>query len=127
VEKEEPINMEPDANGVYVVTPPDPVELEIRDRVLRSLEERRGLLIAEARRRARDLAIRREVAGCAPHVHAPEILKAIRADPDMADLLRGLDPRWMGPVFRTSEWRYTGKTINSGTHGRPARIWELVG
>ena len=55
-------------------------------------------------------------------VSCPEALRAMRAEPDGAAMLEGLDPRFAGALFRERGWVKRG-TDNSGSHGRTCQRW----
>ena len=88
-----------------------------RDQVLDVLEEWRKCLVLEGRSRAVAIARRKG------SVTSTEVLAELRADPEWADAVDAVDPRFMGAVFRKG-WARAGWDT-SGSHARPVSRWVL--
>lgn len=97
------------------------IEWQERERVLDSLERCRVRLVCEARAVARELALAEGM------VTSPEVLAELRRRGLGPDLNR-VDARFMGPVFRGSEWERIGWLSgpqSPGSHSRPVAVWRL--
>lgn len=87
-----------------------------RDEAIARHEHTRRVLIDVAETYARDLA--KTNGG----VTAPEVLAAMRRT-GWEDDMRGLDPRWVGAVFRRAGWCAIS-TVPQGSHGRRVPVWK---
>lgn len=87
-----------------------------RDAALDALEDRRADLITTATDIAMAHAIKH---GNVTSVDVFDELRKRNTD------LGGVDPRWMGAVFREGKgWRRVG-WAQLGSHGRAVAVWEL--
>jgi hypothetical protein len=87
-----------------------------RDRALDLLEGSRGAIVEAAHSVALELC---ETTG---RVTSPDVLAELKAR-GFDELLEGVDPRFMGAVFRAGRgWRRLGFE-NKGSHARPVSVW----
>lgn len=95
-------------------------QAEKRDEALRNLEDHRAWLIATARQ----IAV--EIAQAQGTVTSPEVARVLQER--WPGCLSGVDTRFLGAVFRTSQgdcpFTPVGWT-NTGSHARPVRVWTL--
>lgn len=90
-------------------------EKEKRDRALDLLAAHRFNLIEQAKKVA--IAIE----GKQGYVTSTMVLTHLREDPEWGQVVKRVDPRFMGAVFRKG-WRRAGWT-SSGSHKRPVPKW----
>lgn len=106
--------------GLFEDEPPSkvaPTEREKLDAIMVTMEATRGFLIETAREIAFDLVRKHGT------VTSVEVFRAMR-DQGYEALLKAVDPRWMGAVFRTGGWVRDGYK-DSGSHCRPVSVWKL--
>lgn len=95
-----------------------------RDTVLADLRARRRILIQALNLQLEHLAQARKAAGHRAIVTADDAHMIIRDWPEAA----GLDPRWIGAVWKAGPWRKTREYVPSlriACHARPIAVWEL--
>lgn len=90
-----------------------------RDQALDPLTATRRHLIDVATRFAVSIARRRN------RVTSTEVLALMQRDPDLAEIMADVDPRFMGAVFRPERgWQLIGYE-RTGSHARPVSVWAL--
>jgi len=89
--------------------------------ILPLFNQTRSEWLSEARKAAYLLAITRGWKGSPPELTTDDIHKH-------CPLPDGIDPRVMGAVFRTNQWRKVGyiNSTRATCHNRPIAIFQLV-
>lgn len=88
-----------------------------RDEALDMLEEKRALLVAEARR------VRDEILDSHGTANSVAVFARMRRN-GWGDAIDAFDKRWMGAVFRASEGLRRVRWVAIGSHRRPVAVWE---
>lgn len=95
----------------------DDEQARLRDRgIARAAGKADPRLIEGAKQIALDIAFQFGT------VTSTKVLDTLKDDPDLRHLLDGVDPRFMGAVFRKG-WERVGFD-NSGSHKRPVTVWK---
>lgn len=91
-------------------------EAMARDDALALFEEYRRALIDTAF----DIAV--DIAKKQGNVTSPQVLAVLRNHPTLGNVVRAVDRRFMGAVFRRKCWERIGWTA-TGSHLRPVAVW----